>query len=84
VPRFTLGWIIVGLLAGWLSGKITRGSGFGLLANLFLGLVGAVLGGWLFDQLGISIGGFIGSLAAATVGAVVLVSVARFFSSNGK
>jgi len=78
------GWIIVGLLAGWLTGKVTRGSGFGLFANIFLGLVGAVIGGWVFTRLGIAFGGFIGSLAAATVGAVILVSVARLFAGSEK
>jgi len=76
------GWIVVGLLAGWLTGKLTRGSGFGLFANLFLGLIGAVIGGWIFSRLGISVYGFIGSLAAATVGAVVLVSIARLFAGD--
>lgn len=75
-----LGWILIGLIAGWLAGKLTRGGGFGLLANLFLGLVGAVLGGWLFSLAGIWTGGFIGSLAAATVGAVLLVSLASVFA----
>jgi uncharacterized membrane protein YeaQ/YmgE (transglycosylase-associated protein family) len=79
-----VGWILIGLLAGWLTGKVTRGSGFGLFANVFLGLVGAVIGGWIFSQLGIRFGGFIGSLAAATVGAVVLVSIARLFSGGEK
>ena len=79
-----LGWIVVGLIAGWLTGKLTRGSGFGLFANVFLGLVGAVIGGWVFTQLGIAAGGFIGSLAAATVGAVILVSVARLFTGGSK
>ena len=77
-----LGWILIGLLAGWLTGKVTRGSGFGLLANTFLGLVGAVIGGWIFSHLGISAYGFIGSLAAATVGAIVLVAVGRLFASE--
>ena len=61
---------------------MTRGSGFGLFANLFLGLVGAVIGGWIFLRLDIYFGGFIGSLAAATVGAAVLVSLARLFASG--
>ena len=78
------GWVFVGLVAGWLTGKVTRGSGFGIFANIFLGLVGAVIGGWVFAQLGITAGGFIGSLAAATVGAVILVSVAGLFSSGSK
>lgn len=72
-------WILIGLIAGWLTGKVTRGRGFGCLANVFLGLVGAVIGGWIFSRLGIEAWGFIGSLAAAVVGAVVLVSIARLF-----
>ena len=79
---FSVYWIFVGLIAGWLTGKLTRGKGFGLLANLFLGLVGAVIGGWIFAMLGITAYGFIGSLAAATVGAVVLVSLAQLFVGN--
>jgi uncharacterized membrane protein YeaQ/YmgE (transglycosylase-associated protein family) len=72
-----LGWLVIGLLAGWLSGELTRGKGFGCLGNILLGLIGAVLGGWLFRMLHIEAYGFIGSLAAATVGAVVLVALAR-------
>jgi len=78
-PGF-VGWILIGLIAGWLSGKIARGKGFGLIADLFLGLVGAVIGGWIFERLGVASYGFIGSLAAATLGAVLLVSLARLFS----
>ena len=87
--RFTMthsliGWVLIGLLAGWLAGKVSRGSGFGCLANVILGLIGAVLGGWIFRELGIGGGGFFYSLAAATVGAVVLVSIARLFAGGGK
>jgi uncharacterized membrane protein YeaQ/YmgE (transglycosylase-associated protein family) len=77
-----IGWVVIGLVAGWLTGKVTRGKGFGCLANVVLGLIGAVLGGWIFSKLGIWGGGFLYSLAAATVGAVVLVSIARLFSSG--
>jgi uncharacterized membrane protein YeaQ/YmgE (transglycosylase-associated protein family) len=77
-----IGWILIGLIAGWLAGKVTRGRGFGLIADLFLGLIGAVIGGWIFGRLGVTSFGFIGSLAAATVGAVVLVAVARLFSGS--
>ena len=79
-----LGWIVIGLLVGWLTSKVTRESGFGLFANLFVGLVGAVIGGWIFEELGISFYGIIGSLAAATAGAVVEVSLARLFSGRSK
>jgi uncharacterized membrane protein YeaQ/YmgE (transglycosylase-associated protein family) len=77
-----IGWIIIGLIAGWLAGTLARGRGFGCLVNVILGLVGAVIGGWIFSRLGIAAWGFFGSLAAATVGAVVLVAVARIFSSS--
>jgi len=78
-----IGWLIIGLLAGWIAGQVSRGRGFGCLANVILGLIGAVLGGWIFTKLGIWGGGFFYSLAAATVGAVVLVAIARLFSSSG-
>ena len=77
-----LGWIIIGLLAGWIAGEVSRGAGFGCLGNLAIGMVGSILGGWIFSQLGIWGGGFIYSLAAATVGAVVLVLIARLFTAG--
>lgn len=79
-----LGWILIGLLAGWIAGQMSRGTGFGCLGNVVIGLVGSVLGGWIFSRLGIWGGGFVFSLAAATVGAVVLVAIARLFAGSGK
>jgi uncharacterized membrane protein YeaQ/YmgE (transglycosylase-associated protein family) len=76
-------WIIIGLLAGWLAGTLSRGRGFGCITNIILGLVGAVVGGWIFSKLGIVAFGFWGSLAAATVGAILLVAVARLFAGSG-
>jgi uncharacterized membrane protein YeaQ/YmgE (transglycosylase-associated protein family) len=75
-------WIIIGLLAGWLAGTLSRGRGFGCVTNVILGLVGAVIGGWIFSKLGIVAFGFWGSLAAATVGAILLVAVARLFAGS--
>lgn len=75
-------WVIIGLLAGWIAGVITRGRGFGCLLNVVLGLIGAVIGGWIFSRLGIPAWGFLGSLAAATVGAVVLVAIGRLFAGG--
>jgi uncharacterized membrane protein YeaQ/YmgE (transglycosylase-associated protein family) len=80
--RGLIGWIIIGLIAGWLTGKVTRGRGFGCLADVVLGLIGAVVGGWIFSRLGIATFGFWGSLAAATVGAVLLVAIARLFAGG--
>lgn len=83
ISHSLIGWIVMGVLAGWLAGNITRGRGFGCLTNLFIGLIGAVLGGWIFTKLGIFGGNFIVSLAAATVGAVVLLVFAGLFSKQG-
>jgi uncharacterized membrane protein YeaQ/YmgE (transglycosylase-associated protein family) len=80
--RGLIGWIIIGLLAGWIAGHLTRGRGFGCVVDVILGLVGAVIGGWIFTRLGIVLWGFWGSLAAATVGAVLLVAVARLFAGS--
>ena len=77
-----LGWVIIGHIAGWLSGRITRGVGFGVVADLCLGLIGAVIGGWLIRLAGIHVYGFIGSLAAATVGSVILVGMARALAAG--
>ncbi len=68
-----IGVLIIGLIAGWLAGKLMRGSGYGIVADLVLGLVGAVVGSWLFRQLGIVAVGSVGFLAMATIGALVLV-----------
>ncbi|HET8924466.1 MAG TPA: GlsB/YeaQ/YmgE family stress response membrane protein [Candidatus Acidoferrum sp.] len=77
-----IGWLLVGLVAGWLAGKIARGRGFGCITDIILGLIGSYLGGWIFVKLGIFGGGFLYSLAAATLGAVILVSIAHLFSSG--
>ncbi len=80
--RGLISWIVIGLLAGWLAGKIARGAGFGCITDIILGLVGSVVGGWVFTKLGIFGGGFLYSLAAATLGAVILVAIAHLFSSG--
>jgi len=72
-------WLLLGLIAGWLAGQIGRGRGFGCVTDVLLGLVGSYLGGWIFIKLGIFGGGFLYSLAAATLGAVILVSIAHLF-----
>jgi len=84
IPQSVITWIIVGLIAGWLAGTVSRGRGFGCLADIIIGMVGAILGGWIFLKLGILGGGLIYSIAAATVGAVLLVGVASIFSGGSK
>ncbi len=67
-------FLVVGIVAGWLAGLIIKGGGFGILGNMIIGIIGAALGGWLFDVLDISIGGrWLGPIVTATVGAVLLL-----------
>jgi uncharacterized membrane protein YeaQ/YmgE (transglycosylase-associated protein family) len=76
-----IGAIIIGLIAGWLTGKLMRGEGYGMFADILLGLVGAVIGSWIFSALGIVAYGRLGYLAMATVGAIVLVSIVHLIRS---
>lgn len=71
-------FIVVGLIAGWLAGKVMKGGGYGVIVDIILGILGGVLGGWIFGMLGIwPGGGIIGSLIVAFVGAVILVAITR-------
>jgi uncharacterized membrane protein YeaQ/YmgE (transglycosylase-associated protein family) len=73
-----LEWIVVGLIAGWLAGKVMKGGGYGVLVDIILGILGGLLGGWLFGLLGIwPAGGIIGSIIVAFIGAVILVAITR-------
>lgn len=75
-----LWFIIIGLVAGWLAGKLMKGKGFGVVGDIVIGVIGALIGGFLFRTLGLSTdGGLIGSLIVATIGAVVLLFVLRLF-----
>src|SRR5205085_335630 len=70
--------IIVGLIAGFLAGKVMRGRGYGVLGDIIIGIIGAILGGWIFGVLGISLGlGILGSIIVAFIGAVVLIFLLR-------
>jgi uncharacterized membrane protein YeaQ/YmgE (transglycosylase-associated protein family) len=75
-PNTLFGWLLLGLIAGWLAGKLSRGEGFGCIGDIVLGLIGSVVGGWIFTKLGIvHANSFLYSLAAATLGAVLLVFI---------
>jgi uncharacterized membrane protein YeaQ/YmgE (transglycosylase-associated protein family) len=70
-------FLLVGVAAGWLAGRIMKGGGFGLFGDMIVGVIGAFLGGWLFGLLGITAGGLLGLLVTAFVGAVVLLFLIR-------
>jgi uncharacterized membrane protein YeaQ/YmgE (transglycosylase-associated protein family) len=71
-------FLLIGLIAGWLAGKVMRGGGFGVVGDMIVGVIGALLGGWIFGKLGISAGGgLIGAIITAFVGAVVLILLLR-------
>jgi uncharacterized membrane protein YeaQ/YmgE (transglycosylase-associated protein family) len=68
-----LWFLLIGLAAGWLAGQLFKGRGFGLVGNLIVGVIGALIGGFLFRELGVSTSGGVGTLIMATVGALVLL-----------
>ena len=72
-------FLALGALAGWLAGLIMKGGGFGLLVNIIVGIVGAVVGGWVFGFFGFESVGLIGSIITAVVGAVILLAIIGLF-----
>lgn len=73
-----LWFILIGLAAGWLAGQLVRGGGFGVIGDIVVGVIGALLGGFLFSTFGVSYGGgLLASLVVATIGAVVLLFLVR-------
>jgi uncharacterized membrane protein YeaQ/YmgE (transglycosylase-associated protein family) len=70
--------IIVGLIAGWATGKIMKGSGYGTLMDILLGICGGIIGGWVLGVVGLHFGGgLIPRILVAILGAVILVALAR-------
>lgn len=72
-----LSFLLIGLIAGWLAGKVMKGSGYGIVGDLVIGIIGALLGGYVFGLLGIVTVSFIGQIITATVGAILLVVLIR-------
>jgi len=76
--------LVVGLVAGWLAGKIVRGNGLGLVGDAAIGIVGALIGDWLLHRLGIHFSsGVIGLVINATIGAIVLLLALRVMGASG-
>jgi uncharacterized membrane protein YeaQ/YmgE (transglycosylase-associated protein family) len=76
-PGGVIAWLFVGLIAGWLTGLFMQGTGFGILLDLVLGLIGAFLGGLLFSVLVEGQVGFWGSIGVAFIGACLFVGIMR-------
>lgn len=78
-----LWWILVGLIAGWLTGKIMKGGGYGFFVDIILGIVGGLVGGFIARALGFSPqGGLIYTILIATGGAVILVALVRLITGK--
>ncbi|MDR0358761.1 MAG: GlsB/YeaQ/YmgE family stress response membrane protein [bacterium] len=82
-PGGILSWIIVGLIAGWLTGLIMKRGGYGIVGDLVLGLLGALIGGFLLSFVYHGSVGIIGSILVAVIGAVILVAVVRLVTRRG-
>jgi len=79
-----LSWIVLGLIAGFLAGQFMKGGGYGLIGDIILGIIGAVVGGFLASQfLGLDVNGFnLISILIAFVGACIVIAIARMVSGN--
>ena len=75
---FWLWFLFIGGIIGWLAGLITRGRGFGIPGDIVIGIVGAMIGGWMANVLGLAVYSSLGIFLLAIVGAVVLVGLTRF------
>lgn len=80
---YWLVWIVIGAVSGWLAGVVMKGSGYGCIGNVVVGMIGSVVGGVVFRLLGIGPGGgFLGSVITAFIGAVLLIGLLRLLTQN--
>lgn len=70
-------FLLIGLAAGWIASMVMKSGRGGILQYMVIGVIGALLGGWLFNVLGLGASGLLGSLIVATVGAIVLIALLR-------
>jgi len=77
--------LFVGLIAGWLAGKIVRSTGFGLIGDILVGIAGALLASFLFPKLGIRLGtGMLSEILYSAIGAVILLLIVRLVRTGGR
>ena len=77
--------LFVGLVAGWLAGKIVQGTGFGIIGDILVGIVGALIASYLFPKLGIRLGtGLVSEIIYSAIGAIILLLVVRLVRTGGR
>jgi uncharacterized membrane protein YeaQ/YmgE (transglycosylase-associated protein family) len=77
--------LFVGLIAGWLAGKIVRGTGFGIIGDILVGIAGALVATFLFPKLGLHLGsGLVSEIIYSAIGAVVLLLIVRLLRTGGR
>ncbi len=77
--------LFVGLVAGWLAGKIVRGAGFGIIGDILIGIIGAFIASWLFPKLGIHLGvGIVSEIIYSAIGAILLLLIVRLVRGGGR
>ena len=81
---FFLWYLLIGLVAGWLANLVVKGRGAGLWINLIVGVVGGILGGWLFALFGVFAVGTVGSLFMALIGAIILLWIVTAVSNSNR
>lgn len=76
-------WIVIGAVAGWIAGELMRGHGFGVIGNIVVGIVGAIIGGLIFDAMDVAPSlGILGSLIMSLIGAIILLFVLGLFGRS--
>jgi uncharacterized membrane protein YeaQ/YmgE (transglycosylase-associated protein family) len=77
--------LLIGLAAGWLAGQVVQGTGFGLVGDIIIGIIGAFIASWLFPTLGLRLGGgIIATIIAAAIGAIILLVIVRLIRRGGR
>ena len=77
--------LFVGLVAGWLAGKVVRGAGFGIIGDIVIGIIGAFIASWLFPKLGIRIGThLVSEIVESAIGAIILLLIVRLIRTGGR
>ena len=77
--------LFVGLVAGWLAGKVVRGTGFGIIGDIIVGIAGALIASLLFPKIGIHLGtGLLSEIIYSAIGAVILLLIVRLVRSGGR